>query len=96
MAELVYLYSGTSKDTEPFYRDEGFESFMSLIKRYFNDGRLTQFTRILKKDTEELRLHFTSGEAAIAFETDIENWFKQDDENNLAKSIHRTKGQCTY
>lgn len=96
MAQLVYIYNGVSKQAEPFYRDEGFDQFMSAVKKYFDDGRLTKFTRVLKKGTEELQLDFDNGHSAIAFETEMENWLKADEENNARHNIHRVKGPCTY
>lgn len=96
MAELVYVYHNTSKENEPYYRDEGFDTFISIIKRHFDNGNLIKFTRTLKKGTEEFRMEFDTGTSAIDFETEIEDWFQADDLSNQAKHIQRIKGQCTY
>lgn len=92
MAQLTYTYDGVSKECEPFYRDEGFDGFMSVVKKYFGDNKLTKFTRVLHKNKEELRLEFDNDSSATAFEVEMTNWFKDDDKNNETKNIKRIKG----
>jgi len=74
MSKLIIEYTGVSKGNVPFYRTDGFDELMSLVKNKLNDQKLTNFNRDIRKNSELLEFTFGDENSKTEFKNSLQKW----------------------